>query len=73
MEYDEHVLRRDNGDVLRRVLDFKVAGRRGRGRLNMMWKGQVEEHNDRIGLKKEDAIDRTKWRDGVYELSRNLR
>ena len=26
-----HILRRDNGDVLRRALDFEVAGRRGRG------------------------------------------
>ena len=68
-----HVLRLDNDDVLRRVLDFKVAGRRGRGRPNMTWKRQVEEHIDQIELKKEDAIDRTKWRDGVYKFSRNLR
>ena len=27
-----HVLRRDNGDVLRRALDFEVAGKRGVGR-----------------------------------------
>ena len=33
-----HVLRRDNGDVLRRALDFEVAGRRGHGRLNMTGK-----------------------------------
>ena len=30
-----HVLRRDNGDVLRRALGFEVAGRRGRGRPNV--------------------------------------
>ena len=30
-----HALRRDNGDVLRRTLDFEVGGRRGRGRPNM--------------------------------------
>ena len=30
-----HVLRRGNGDVLRRALNFEVAGRRGHGRLNM--------------------------------------
>ena len=29
-------LRRDNDDVWRRVLDFEVAGRRGRGRPHMM-------------------------------------
>ena len=28
------VLRRDNGDILRRAMDFEVAGR-GRGRQNM--------------------------------------
>ena len=33
----------------------------------------MEEHNDQIGLKQEDAIDRTKWRDGVYKVSRNTR
>ena len=56
----EHVLRRDNGDVLRRALDFKVARKRGRGQPNMTWKRQVEEHINQIGLKKEDAIDRVK-------------
>ena len=41
-----HVLRRDNGDVLRRPLDFEVAGKRGRGRPNMTWKRQMEEHTN---------------------------
>ena len=68
-----HVLRRDNGIVLRRALDFEVAGRRRRGRPIMSWKRQVIEHADQIGLKKEDAIDRTKWRDGVYKLSKDIR
>ena len=68
----EHLLKRDNGDVLRRALDFEVAGRRGRRRSNITWKRQAEEHTDQIGLKK-DAIDRAKWRDSVYKLSRNMR
>ena len=68
-----HVLRRNNGDVLRRALDFEVAGRRGCGRPNMTWKGPVEEHANQIGLKKENAIDRVKWRNDVYELSRSTR
>ena len=68
-----HVLRRHNGDVLRKALDFKVAERRGYGRPNMTWKRQVEEHINHIGLKREDAIDRVKWRNGVYELSRSTR
>ena len=39
----------------------------------MTWKRRVGEHTDQIGLKQKDAIDRTKWRNGVYELSRNVR
>ena len=47
-----HVVRKDNGDILRRALDFKVAERRGRGRPNMTWKSQVEEYINQIGLKR---------------------
>ena len=61
------------GHVLRSALDFEVAGRRGRGRSNMTWKRQVEEHINQIGLKREDAIYKVKWRNGVYELSRSTR
>ena len=31
----------------------------------------MEEHTDQIGLKKEDANDRTKWSDGICKLSGN--
>ena len=33
-----HVLRRNNGDILRRGLDFEVVERRGRGQPNTMCK-----------------------------------
>ena len=68
-----HVLRRNNGDVLRKPLNIKVAGRRGGAQLNMTWKREVEEYIDQIGLKKENAFDRTKWRDDIYKLSRKMR
>ena len=61
------------GHVLRRALDFEVARRRGHGRPNMMWKRQVEEQINQIELKREDAIDRVKWCNGVYELLRRSR
>ena len=35
-----HVWKKDNGDVLRKALNFEVAERRGRGRPNMTWKRQ---------------------------------
>ena len=73
MRWYGHILRRDNDNVLRRALDFEVARRRGRGRPNMTWKRQVEEHTNQLGLKREDAVDTVKWRNGVYELSRSTR
>ena len=73
MQWLGHVLKTDNGDISRRALDFEVVGRRGRRRLNMTSKGQVEEHINQIGQKREDAIDRVKWHNGIYELSRSTR
>ena len=61
-----------HGHFLRRTLDFKVAGRRERGRPNITWKRQVDEHIDQI-LKKEASMDKTKWHDGINKLSRNMR
>ena len=46
-----HVLRRDDGSVLRVALDLEVSGNRKRGRKKKTWRKQVEE----IGLKKEDT------------------
>ena len=68
-----HVLKRDYSDVLRRALYFEVAERRGRGRPNMTWKRQVEEHINQHGLNRKDVIDRVKWRNGVYELSKSTK
>ena len=52
---------RKDDDVLRRTLDFKVVGGRGRGPPKMKWRREVEEHIEQIELTKEDATDRTKW------------
>ena len=37
-----HVLRRDDGHVLRKALKFEVKGKRKRGRPKKTWKMQVE-------------------------------
>ena len=57
-----NVLRRDDDSVLRVALDLEVSGKRKQGRPKKIWKNQVEEQMDKIGLKKEDALNRTKWR-----------
>ena len=62
-----HVLRRDDGHVLRKPLEFEVKGKRKRGQPKKTWKTQVEKES--IGLKKKDAINRARWRVGVRKIA----
>ena len=61
-----HVLRRDDGHVLRKALEFEVKGKRKRGRPKKTWKTQVEKESKSVGL------NRARWRVGVgeWELER---
>ena len=45
-----HVLRKYDGHVLRRVLDFEVQGQRKKGRPKRTWKKQVEEESVKVVL-----------------------
>ena len=56
-----HALRREDGHVLRRALDFEVEGQRRKGRPKRTWKKQFEEENVKIGMRREDAVCRSKW------------
>ena len=67
-----HVLRRDDDSVLRVALNLEVTGKRKRGRSKKTWKKQVEEETEKIGLKKEDALRRDKWRDGVQAIAEGM-
>ena len=63
------MLRRDDDSVLRVALNLEVTGKRKRGRSKKTWKKQMEEKTDKICLKKEDALRRDKWRDGVNAIA----
>ena len=67
-----YVLRRDGDSVLRVALDLEVSDKRKRGRPKKTWKKQVEEETEKIGLKKEDALNRDKWRDGVRVVAEEV-
>ena len=67
-----HVLRRYDDSVLRVALNLEVTGKRKRGRPKKTWKKQVEEETEKVGLKKEDALRRDKWRDGVREIAEGM-
>ena len=64
-----HVLRRDDGHVLRKAFEFEVKGKRKRGRPKKTWKTQVRKESKSIGLEKENALNRARWRVGVGEIA----
>ena len=68
-----HVLRREDGHVLRRALDFEVEGQRKKGRPKRTWKKHVEEESVKIGLRRKDALCRSNWSVGVNKITDGLR
>ena len=54
------MLRREDGHVLRRALDFEVEGQTKKGRVRSTWRKQVEEICVKVGLRKEDPLCRLK-------------
>ena len=51
-----HVLRREDGHVLRRAFDFEVEGQKKNGRSKMTWEKQVVEESVKTGLRREDVL-----------------
>ena len=69
MRWYGHILRREDDDVLRKALDFRVNGKKKRGRPKMTWLTKVKENIDKVGLKREDALDRAEWRKGIKKMA----
>ena len=67
------MLRRKDGNVLRRALDFEVEGQRKKWRLKRTWKKQVEEESVKVGLRREDTLCRSKWGVGINQIATGLR
>ena len=68
-----HVLRRVESHILRRALDFEVEGQRKKGRPKRTWKKQVEEESMKVGLRRKDALCRSKWSVGINRIAAGLR
>ena len=56
---------REEDDILRKALCFSVEDKGRRGRPRKTWENQVGDDIRNIGLKKEDFLNRSKWRQGV--------
>ena len=68
-----HVLRREDGHILRRALDIEVEGQRKKGRSKRTWKMYVEIESVMVGLRREDALCRSMWIVGVNQIATGLR
>ena len=61
-----HVLRKEDGHVLRRALDFEVDGHWKKGRTKRTWLRQAKEESVKVGLRMVDAIFHSKLSVGMY-------
>ena len=68
-----HVLKREDGYVLRRALGLEVYVHRKNGRLKRTWKNQFEEESVKVGLRKEDALCQSKWSVGISQIAAGLK
>ena len=52
---------------------MKVNEKRKRGRPKLTWRRQVEESVKKVGLKIEEAGERTKWKEGVRAIAEGMK
>ena len=68
-----HVIRREDDNILKKVMMMEVNGQQKRGRPKMTWKRQVEESVKKVGLKIKEAADRTTWREGPRAIAEGMK
>ena len=54
------VFRRKDGHALRMAIDYEVEGQRKKWRLKTIWEKQFEEESVKVGLRRKDAICRSR-------------
>ena len=64
-----HVLRRDDGHVLRKVLELEVRGKTKSGRPKKASYLQVEKESRSVGVERKDTMNRVRCRMGVREIA----
>ena len=65
-------MRRDEGNVLRKALTFRIDGFKKKGRPKVEWKNKMVSKISEVGLKEKDALDRKEWRLGIYKIAEVL-
>lgn len=63
----------DECHVLREALQFEVKGARKLGQPKKTWKKYVQEESKKVGLRREDAPNRARWKAGVRAIAAAVR
>ena len=63
-----HVLQKDDGDWVKKCMEYEVEGPRPRGRPKRTWREVVREDCQARKLNKEDAMDHCKWRKVIKDV-----
>src|SRR6218665_3036129 len=69
MRWDGHVMRREDGCCIKRIMNAEVYGRCSRGRQKKRWRDKIQEDLKMLKLKKEDADDKTSGEGGSAWLT----
>ena len=68
-----HLIRRDDDNILKKSMMLEMNGQRKRGRPKTTWRRQVKKSVKNVGLKIDEAADRTRWREGVRAIADGMR
>ena len=68
-----HVLRREDGHILRMALNHEVDGQRRKSRLKRTWKKQVEEESVKVDMRRDETLCRSRWSVSVNQIAAGLR
>jgi len=62
------VLRKEDGDWVKKSMEYEVEGPRPTGRPKRTWREVVEKDCQARKLNKEDAIDHSRWRKLIKDV-----
>ena len=65
-----HVMRKGDEDWVKKLIEYRVEGRKPVGRPRKTWLESVEADMDELEIDKEDVHDRSKWRRNVNVMKR---
>ena len=68
-----HVMRRKDGHVLGKELDFLVEDQRKKGRPMRTWIKLIEDESMKVCLSREDVLCRSMWIFAVNQIGTRLR